>query len=135
MKIQTNSSTSKCSCEQGSIILLPCSGGSNCGQIANQAAVELTKEGAGTIYCLAGVGAHIESMVAAVISAEKVVAIDGCPVACAKKTLEHAGFNIDEYVQVTELGIEKNHNLDLNPPHVEKVANHLTSLISKRRGI
>ena len=41
------------------------------------------------------------------------IAIDGCPVACAKKTLEHAGFKIDEYVQVTELGIEKNHDLNL----------------------
>jgi uncharacterized metal-binding protein len=63
-----------------------------------------------------------------------IVAIDGCPVACAKKTLEHAGFNIDEYVQVTELGIEKNHNFNLNFSDVEKVTHHLASRISKRRG-
>ena len=62
------------------------------------------------------------------------VAIDGCPVACAKKTLEHAGFNIDEYVQVADLGIEKNHNFDLDPLDVGKVADYLAARISKRRG-
>jgi uncharacterized metal-binding protein len=63
-----------------------------------------------------------------------IVAIDGCPVACAKKTLEHAGFNIDEYVQVADLGIEKNHNFDLDLLDVGKVADYLAARISKRRG-
>ena len=62
-----------------------------------------------------------------------IVAIDGCLVACAKKTLEHAGFNIDEYVQVTDLGIEKNHNFDLDPMDVGKVADYLVARILKRR--
>lgn len=48
----------ECECRAEGIILLPCSGGSNCGQIANQTAVQLTEEGIGTIYCLAGIGAH-----------------------------------------------------------------------------
>jgi uncharacterized metal-binding protein len=63
------------------------------------------------------------------------VAIDGCSVACAKKTLEHAGFNIDEYVQVTDLGIEKDHNLDPNPSDIGKVTDHLSTRISERRGL
>jgi uncharacterized metal-binding protein len=63
-----------------------------------------------------------------------IVAIDGCPVACAKKTLEHAGFNIDEYVQVTEIGIEKNHDLDPMSPDVDKVTAYLTPGILKRKG-
>ncbi len=61
------------------------------------------------------------------------VAIDGCAVSCAKKTLEHAGFRIDEHVQVSELGIEKNHDLNLNSADISKVANHLASRISKQR--
>jgi uncharacterized metal-binding protein len=56
-------------------------------------------------------------------------------VACAKKTLEHAAFNIDEYVQVTDLGIEKNHNLNLSPFDVDKVADHLATQVSTRRGL
>ena len=62
------------------------------------------------------------------------VAIDGCSVACAKKTLEHAGFNIHEYVQVTDLGIEKNHDLDPISPDVDKVTAYLTPRILKRKG-
>jgi len=64
-----------------------------------------------------------------------IVAIDGCPVACAKKTLEHAGFNIHEYIEITSMGIEKNH--DLNPiiSDVDKVAQYLSTQISKRRGL
>jgi len=131
MKIQTNSSASKCSCEQGSIILLPCSGGSNCGQIANQAAVELTKEGTGTIYCLAGVGAHIESMVATVISAEKIVAIDGCPVSCAKKTLAHARIIPTHWVCVTELGVTKTHELTIMPDDIALVTQHVKKVLAE----
>jgi len=33
-----------------------------------------------------------------------------------QEDLEHAGFNVDEYVQVTELGIEKNHEFSLALP-------------------
>ena len=44
-----------CSCKAEEVVLLPCSGGSNCGQIANQVAVRLTEEGVGNIYCLAGI--------------------------------------------------------------------------------
>ena len=62
------------------------------------------------------------------------VAIDGCSVACAKKTLEHAGFNIDEYIQVTDLGIEKNHDLNPISPDVDKVTAYLTPRILKRKG-
>ena len=125
----------KCLCEPSEILIFPCSGGSNVGQIANQAGVKLTQEGMGRFFCLAGVGAHVSGMVESTKAGKVIVAIDGCPVACAKKTLEHAGFNIDEYVQVTDLEIEKNHNLNPLTPDVEKVTNHLASRISKRRGL
>jgi uncharacterized metal-binding protein len=124
----------KCLCEPSEILIFPCSGGSNVGQIANQAGVKLTQEGMGRFFCLAGIGAHVSGMVESTKAGKMLVAIDGCPVACAKKTLEHAGFNIDEYVQVTDLKIEKNHNLNPLTPDVETVTNHLASCISKRRG-
>ena len=123
----------KCLCEPSEILIFPCSGGSNVGQIANQAGVKLTQDGIGNFFCLAGIGGHVSGMIESTRAGKVLVAIDGCPVACAKKTLEHAGFNIDEYVQVTELGIEKNHNFNLIFSDVEKVTHHLASCISKRR--
>lgn len=125
----------KCLCEPSEILIFPCSGGSNVGQIANQAGVKLTQDGMGRFFCLAGIGAHVSGMIESTKAGKILVAIDGCPVACAKKTLEHTGFNIDEYVQVTDLGIEKNHNLNPLTPDVEKVTNDLASRISKRRGV
>jgi uncharacterized metal-binding protein len=125
----------KCLCEPTEILIFPCSGGSNVGQIANQAGVKLTQEGMGKFFCLAGIGGHVTGMIESTKAGKMLVAIDGCPVACAKNTLEHAGLNIDEYVQVTDLGIEKNPNLNPNLPNVEKVTNHLTSCISKGRRV
>ena len=125
----------KCLCEPSEILVFPCSGGSNVGQIANQAGVKLTQDGMGRLFCLAGIGGHVSGMIESTKAGKILVAIDGCPVACAKKTLEHAGFNIDEYAQVMELGIEKNHDLDPDPSDINKVVSHLSARISKRRGL
>jgi uncharacterized metal-binding protein len=125
----------RCLCEPNEILIFSCAGSSNVGQIANQAAVRLAQEGIGRYFCLAGIGGHVSGMIESTKAGKRLIAIDGCPVGCAKKTLEHTGFNIAEYVQVTELGIEKNHNLNLNFSDVEKVTNHLASRNSKRRGV
>jgi uncharacterized metal-binding protein len=126
--------TEKCLCEPNEILIFSCAGSSNVGQTANQAAIKLAQGGVGRYFCLAGIGGHVSGMIESTKGGKVLVAIDGCPVACARKTLEHAGFNIDEYVQVTELGIEKNHEFSLDPSDVGRVSHHLASLVSKRRG-
>jgi len=125
----------KCLCEPTEILIFSCSGSSNVGQIANQVGVKLTQDGMGRFFCLAGIGGHVSGMIESTKAGKMLVAIDGCPVACAKKTLEHAGFNLDEYVQVTELGVEKAHDFYINPADVEKVADHLSAHILKRRDL
>jgi uncharacterized metal-binding protein len=125
----------QCLCEPDEILIFSCAGSSNVGQIANHAAVKLTQSGLGRYFCLAGVGGHVSGMIESTKAGKMLVAIDGCPVACAKKILEHTGFNIDEYLQVTELGIEKNHDFNLDLLDVEKVTHRLMTQISKRRGI
>ena len=97
----------KCLCEPTEILIFPCSGGFNVGQIANEAAKDLTTLGHGKMYCLAGIGGHVSGLVESTKAAKKIVAIDGCPVACTRKVLEHAGFKVDIHVVVTELGIQK----------------------------
>jgi uncharacterized metal-binding protein len=124
----------RCLCESNDILIFSCAGSSNVGQIANQAAVRLAQEGTGRYFCLAGIGGHVSGMIESTKAGKMLIAIDGCPVGCGKKTLEHAGFKIDEYVQVTELGIEKNHEFSLAPSDVGKVSHHIASLVSKRRG-
>ena len=102
--------------------LFACSGASNCGQIANNAVVQLTESGLGNMGCLAGIGAHDEKMVNGAKSAGRVICIDGCAVACVRKTLELAGIVISNWICVTEEGIKKTSNkFEIKPGEIERV--------------
>ncbi len=101
--------------------ILACSGASNVGQITNEVAKRLDIEKQGKFFCLAGVGGHVSGMVASVEGADKVLVVDGCPVACAKLAMDAAGLSGYEYVVVTDLGIEKNHDFALSESDIELV--------------
>lgn len=111
----------ECCTPNGNVMILSCSGGSNVGQLSNRAAVELTQEGFGKMFCLAGVGGHLSGFVQSAKDVPAMVAIDGCPVGCAKAILEHAQVPLKNYVMITELGIEKNKDFTLKDENVRKV--------------
>ena len=111
----------ECCVPGGNIMILACSGGSNVGQLANQAAVELTQEGFGKMYCLAGVGGHLGGFVQSAKDVPQMVAIDGCSVGCAKAILEHAEVPIKSYLVLTDLGIEKNKDFNLKRDKIQQV--------------
>jgi len=110
-----------CLCGSSDVRVVACSGASNVGQIANQAALELAKAKVAGFFCLAGVGAHIKGMIKSGKEAGLMVAIDGCPVQCAAKTLQHAEIEPAIQVIVTDLGIEKSHDIDLDEKVCSKV--------------
>ncbi|MGQ9557457.1 MAG: putative zinc-binding protein [Desulfurispora sp.] len=120
-----------CTASASEILIFPCSGASNVGQIANQVGVELTKNGVGRMFCLAGIGGHVESFIESARGAKRLVAIDGCPVKCAKHTLEHAGINITDYLVITEEGIKKAHNFDLNATDIQKIYDRVRSSLTQ----
>lgn len=120
----------KCLCEPTEVLIFPCSGGSNVGQIANEAAKGLNTLGHGKMYCLAGIGGHVSGLVESTKAAKKIVAIDGCPVECARKTLEHAGFKIDVHVVVTELGIQKMLGFMMDVGEINKVVEKIKGEIA-----
>jgi uncharacterized metal-binding protein len=111
----------ECCVPNGNIMILACSGASNLGQLSNQAAVELAREGFGKMFCLAGIGAHLSGFVQSAKDVPAMVAIDGCQVACAKKILEHAEIPLRAYVVISDLGIEKTMDTNLKREEVEKV--------------
>jgi len=96
-----------CCSQEKEIMILACSGGSNVGQLTNQAAVELTREGFGKMFCLAGIGGGLSGFVKSAQDTPKVMVLDGCQVGCAKAILEREGIPLNHYVVVTDLGIEK----------------------------
>ena len=120
-----------CLCKPTEVLIFPCSGGSNVGQIANEAAKELTTRGFGKMYCLAGIGGHISGIIESTKAAKKIIAIDGCPVSCARKTLEHADCPVTVHVVVTELGIKKSSDFHLNDKDIVKVENAVKEKLKK----
>ena len=96
-----------CDCGTGPKLIFACSGAADVGAISDQAARQLTRDGAGKMYCLAGIGGRVSGIMATTGSAAKILAIDGCPLNCAKHSLEQAGFTKYEHLQLADLGLEK----------------------------
>jgi uncharacterized metal-binding protein len=111
----------KCSCSSSDVRVVACSGASNVGQIANQAAIELAKEKVAGFFCLAGIGSHIKGMVKSGKEADLIIAIDGCPVQCAAKTMQHVEIEPAIQIIVTDLGIEKSHDISVDEKACSKV--------------
>ena len=111
----------ECCTPGGNIMILACSGGSNVGQLGNQAAIELTQEGFGKMFCLAGIGGHLGGFIQSAKDVPAMVAIDGCEVGCAKAILDHAEIPTKNYLVLTEFGIEKNKDFNLKAEYIQKV--------------
>jgi uncharacterized metal-binding protein len=102
----------KCSCscneESGRTALVyPCSGAADVGEIADHAARRLNAEDKAWMSCLAGIGGRVSGLMANAAAAPALLVIDGCPLDCARKTLELAGFVNVRHVRVTDLGFKK----------------------------
>ncbi|NPV28331.1 MAG: zinc-binding protein [Firmicutes bacterium] len=121
----------ECLCAGGNVLVFACSGGSNVGQISNQAAIALEEAGLGRFFCLAGIGGNLPDMVEPAREAEKRILIDGCPVSCGKATFARAGLKADCYVVVTQLGIKKRHEFAFADEEVEKVVAEVKEILSK----
>ncbi len=95
----------KC-CGSGNRLVYACSGGADVGEIADRVARKLVKLGFAKPSCLAGVGGHISGFIASAKSDVENIVIDGCTVACARKTMEHIDAKMTHYV-LTDMGMKK----------------------------
>jgi uncharacterized metal-binding protein len=120
-----------CCKNNGNIMLLACSGGSNVGQLSNQAAVELTQEGWGKMFCLAGIAGHLSGFVQSAKDVENMVIIEGCQVGCSKAIMEHLGIPLKNYIVLTDLGIEKNKDFKLRREEIDKVKASIKDAVGK----
>ena len=113
-----------CACSCGSdekvTLVFPCSGSSNVGQITNELALRMTREGLGAMSCLAGVGAHLSGFVVSAKDCDQLVVLDGCPQKCAAKIFEHVGIKPHVYLMLTEHGFKKRHDVPALPEDVDR---------------
>jgi uncharacterized metal-binding protein len=117
-------------CEEGrNRMIIWCAGASNVGQMTNQIAVELSEEGYGRRFCLAGIAAHLAGFVHSVKDAEDMLVLDGCPTVCAKKIIEHVDAPVKNHFILTELGVEKKMSSDLDREVLDRVKETIKSAL------
>jgi len=113
------------------VLLYACSGGANVAEVSDRAARELMSAGCGTMFCLAGIGAGIDSMIQTARKADLNLVLDGCPMDCAKKIFDRAGLTNYVQLKVTDLGIEKTKGVRATDEQVDKVFTRARDLLAK----
>lgn len=101
------STENTCECSVGPKLIFACSGAADVGAIADQAARKMTQEGLGKMFCMAGIGGRVSGIMKTTESADRILAVDGCPLNCVKNSLELAGFKQFKHLQPADLGLEK----------------------------
>lgn len=93
-----------------------CAGASNVGQSTMLGSVKAANNvgyDKASLLCLASISAGLANITNGAKNAKGIVAIDGCPMSCAKTTLKKAGFETDKHIIVSkDLGVSKNFNLN-----------------------
>ena len=65
------------------------------------------------MFCLAGIGGKVNSIIDTTKKADNLIVVDGCPVDCAYKTLKSAGLIDMIHLRLTDHGFQKGKtNLD-----------------------
>lgn len=113
-----------CMCNEAGVLIFPCSGGADVGELSDRVARKMAKCGQAKMFCLSGIGAHIPGMIESTKVANKLIAIDGCSVSCSKKTLEHAGFKVMAF-NLKEMGFEKG-KTKISEENIEKAVSKIT---------
>jgi uncharacterized metal-binding protein len=98
--------SNKCCSGKNLTLIFPCSGASDIGELSDRVARRMMKTGVGKMYCLAGIGGHIEDIINNTKESDEIIVIDGCSTLCALKTLVHAGLK-GKSLNLEELGFIK----------------------------
>ena len=106
-----------CECSVAPKLIFACSGGADTGEITDRAARKMGADGAGKLFCLAGIGGRVSGIMVSTQAAFRILVIDGCPLDCARRTLEEAGFDNFEHLRVTDLRMKKGES----PPTPERI--------------
>jgi len=110
-------------------LILACSGASDVGHLTDRAARALAREGVGRMYCLAGIGGRVKSMLTTTRNAKKVLVIDGCEEECGRKTLQQAGIDRFLHLKMADLGFQKGKSTQ-TPGDVNVITQEATELLS-----
>lgn len=110
-------------------LVYSCSGCSSAAQMANYLALRLDRQGIAEMSCIAGVGGHVKKLVKTALSGRKIIAIDGCPLACTKACLSNHAIQPDIAIDLSRLGVSKRQHEDFDQEQANKLLEDLKNAI------
>lgn len=102
-------------------LVYSCSGCSSAAQMANHVALQLDRRGVAEMSCIAGVGGDVPALVRLAASGRIIMAIDGCPVACASKCLARHDLVPDVHLELSAFGVRKRLHADFDAGQAAEV--------------
>lgn len=111
-------------------LVYSCSGCSSVAQMANYVALQLDRREVAEMSCIAGVGGDVPSLVKIARSGRPIVAIDGCPLDCARSCLERHGIVPDEHVQLADHGVKKRFHMDFDVEDAKRIVDQVAERIA-----
>ena len=102
-------------------LVYSCSGCSSAAQMSNYLAVQLDRIGIADMSCIAGVGGNVKKLVATARSGRKIIAIDGCPLACSKACLDIHSLQPDQHIILTNFGVKKSQHEDFDQQQADEI--------------
>ena len=100
-------------------LVYSCSGCSSVAQLANRLALELDREQAAEMSCIAGVGGGVPSLVKKAQSGRLIIALDGCQLRCAENCLKRVDVIPDHHFLLTDYGLKKQYHTDFDEEDVQ----------------
>ena len=89
--------------------------------MANAFAIRLDRAGLAEMSCIAGVGGGVPGLVKTACSGRRILALDGCVMACVAACLNNAGVEADTHLLLSEYGVKKTRHADADPVQADAV--------------
>ncbi|HCR53619.1 MAG TPA: putative zinc-binding protein [Cyclobacteriaceae bacterium] len=110
-------------------LVYSCSGCSSAAQMANYIALKLDRKGSAEMSCIAGVGGNVKKLVRTAKSGRRLIAIDGCPLACARACLQNHHLIPDLHFELTRFGVKKEQHKDFDTTQAHEIQNEIEQII------
>lgn len=114
-------------------LVYSCSGCSSAAQMANYIALRLDREGMAEMSCIAGVGGDVPHLMKIASSGRQILALDGCPLQCAKACLRQRGIEPDEHVTLSEHGVSKRYHAEFDRSEADAMVARLRPVAARLR--
>ncbi|HQY47584.1 MAG TPA: putative zinc-binding protein [Usitatibacteraceae bacterium] len=109
-------------------LVYSCSGCSSAAQAANHIALELDRRAVAEMSCIAGVGGNVPHLVRIARSGRPILALDGCPLACARSCLAERGLAPTRHVLLHEHGVKKRYHQPFDAAEAVRLADELAAV-------